>query len=276
VSRPFGHLLREWRDRRRVSQLALAGEAEISSRHLSFLETGRAEPSREMVLRLARVLSVPLRERNGLLHAAGFAPAFPERPFDDPALARVRRAMALVLRGHEPYPALAIDRRWQLVAFNDAVPGMLATADASLLAPPVNVLRVSLHPKGLGPRIRNYEEWRAHILERLRRQIETTADAYLTALLEELASYPTPSGNGDRPKAHAEASEVAVPLEIESSDGLLSLISATTVFGTPVDVTLSEIALEAFYPADERTSEILAAAARRRARSIERPALPPE
>jgi transcriptional regulator with XRE-family HTH domain len=263
--RPFGDLLREWRERRRVSQLALAADAEISAKHLSFLETGRSSPSREMVLRLSRVLAVPLRERNGLLHAAGFAPAFPERPLGDPALAQARRAVEVVLRGHEPYPALAVDRRWTLVAFNDAVPPLLSGADPELTTPPVNVLRLSLHPKGLGPRVHNFEEWRAHIIERLRREIDATADAHLTELLRELLGYPTPPSRGQRTHGGDYAS-VAVPLELETEAGVLRLISTTTVFGTPVDVTLSELALEAFYPADERTAQMLGeAAARRRA-----------
>ena len=265
--RPFGELLREWRERRRVSQLALAGDAEISTKHLSFLETGRSAPSREMVLRLARVLAVPLRERNALLYAAGFAPAFQERPLDDPALRTARRAVDLVLRGHEPYPALAVDRHWALVAANEAVPPLLAGVAPELLVAPVNVLRLSLHPKGLAPRIRNLGQWRAHLLERLQRQIEVTADAKLGALLRELADYPFPvsaAGTEDP----SEYGGVAVPLELATEAGVLSLLSTTTVFGTPVDVTLSELALESFFPADEETSELLrGAAAKRRAGS---------
>jgi transcriptional regulator with XRE-family HTH domain len=264
-SRPFGDLLREWRERRRVTQLALGADAEISTKHLSFLETGRSSPSREMVLRLSRVLAVPLRERNALLHAAGFAPTFPQRALDDPALARARRAVDRVLRGHEPYPALVVDRHWTLVAFNDAVPQLLAGVDPALTAPPANVLRLSLHPRGLGPRVRNFGEWRAHILERLERQIEATADAGLTDLRRELRDYPAPVSERDRASPGTDYDDVAVPLELETDAGVLSLISTTTVFGTPVDVTLSELALEAFYPADDRTAEILAAAPRRRA-----------
>src|SRR5262244_3339088 len=174
-TQPVGSLLRKWRERRRLSQLDLACEAEISTRHLSFLETGRSLPSREMVLRLAEQLEVPLRERNVLLIAAGYAPAFPERPLDDPALQAARKAVDLVLAGHEPYPALAIDRHWTLIASNNAVPPLMAGADPSLLRPPVNVLRLSLHPAGLSPRIVNLPQWRAHLLERLRRQIDLTA-----------------------------------------------------------------------------------------------------
>src|SRR6185436_13787809 len=170
--RPIGDHLREWRQRRRLSQLDLALEADISARHLSFLETGRAQPSRDMVLHLAERLEVPLRERNLLLVAAGFAPVFPERPLADRALQPARKAVELVLAGHEPYPALAVDRHWTLVAANKAVAPLLAGVDATLLKPPVNVLRLSLHPKGLARRIANLAEWRAHLLARLRRQIE--------------------------------------------------------------------------------------------------------
>ena len=194
--RPVGDLLREWRQRRRLSQLDLALDAEISTRHLSFLETGRAQPSREMVLRLADQLEVPLRERNALLTAAGFAAIYPERSLDDPALSAARRAVDLILAGHAPYPALAVDRRWTLVAANDAVAPLLAGAAPALLAGPVNVLRLTLHPDGLAPRIANYHEWREHLLERLRSQIEASADAELTALRDELAAYPAPVSAG--------------------------------------------------------------------------------
>src|SRR5215212_8975714 len=188
----IGEHLREWRQRRRLSQLDLALEAEISTKHLSFLETGRAQPSREMVLRLSERLDVPLRERNVLLVSAGFAPIFPQRPLGDPALGPARKAVDLVLKGHEPYPALAIDRHWTLVAHNAGVPVLLASAAPELLQPPVNVLRLSLHPKGLAPRIQNLAEWRAHLLARLRQQIDATADGTLTRLFDELAAYPAP------------------------------------------------------------------------------------
>jgi transcriptional regulator with XRE-family HTH domain len=257
-TRPFGELLREWRDRRRVSQLALACDADISTKHLSFLETGRSAPSREMVLRLARVLTVPLRERNGLLHAAGFAPAFSEHALGDPALERARRAVSLVLKGHEPYPALAVDRHWNLVASNAAVPPLLAGADASLLKEPINVLRLSLHPRGLSPRIRNLEQWRAHLLERLQRQVEASADARLTELLKELEGYPRRANDGAGGDEE-DYGGVAVPLELVTDDGVLTFISTTTVFGTPLDVTLSELAVEAFFPADDATASALSA-----------------
>src|SRR5215213_530654 len=259
TARPIGDHLREWRQRRRLSQLDLALEAEISTKHLSFLETGRAQPSRDMVLRLAERLDVPLRERNVLLVSAGFAPVFPQRPLADPALGPARKAIDLVLKGHEPYPAIAIDRHWTLVAYNAAVPPLFAGADASLLEPPVNVLRLSLHPKGLAPRIANYQEWRGHLLERLRRQVEVSADPELASLLEELTGYPPPDGVTDQDDSPSDRDPAAivVPLRLRTDHGTLSFISTTTVFGTPVDVTLAELAIESFFPADESTTETL-------------------
>ena len=255
TGRPVGHLLREWRQLRRLSQLDLALEAEISTKHLSFLETGRALPSREMVLNLAERLDVPLRERNALLNAAGFAPVFPQRPLADPALESARKAVDLVLKGHEPYPAIAIDRHWTLVAANSAAPPLMAGADPTLLQPPVNVLRVSLHPKGLAPRIANLAEWRGHVLERLRQQIAATADPVLAELAKELAGYPGPPPA--KGAAQAEYGGMVVPLSFMTPDGVLSFISTTTVFGTPLDVTLSELAIESFFPADPATAEAL-------------------
>jgi transcriptional regulator with XRE-family HTH domain len=255
---PFGDLLREWRQRRHLSQLDLAGEADISTRHLSFVESGRAQPSREMVLHLAERLDVPLRERNVLLVAAGYAPVFRERPLADPAMASARRAIELVLKGHEPYPALAVDRHWTMVSANGAVATMVAGADVSLLQPPVNVLRLSLHPKGLAPRIGNLPEWRAHLLERLRRQVEVSADSVLSELLKELRSYPaSPVVRSRRPGNEREFAGVAVPVQFVTDNGTLSFFSTTTVFGTPIDITLSELALEAFFPADAATAEAL-------------------
>ena len=257
ASQPVGALLRDWRQRRRMSQLDLACEAEISTRHLSFVETGRAAPSRHMVLRLAEQLDVPLRERNLLLVAAGYAPVYPERPLADPALEPARRAVDLVLAGHEPYPALAVDRHWALVASNRAVAPLLAGVDASLLQPPVNVLRLTLHPGGLAPRIANYREWRSHLLERVRRQVEATGDAVLAALVEELAAYPAPDGAETGTSSGVDYAGVVVPFQLATEAGVLSFFSTTTVFGTPVDVTLSELALESFFPADAATAEAL-------------------
>jgi transcriptional regulator with XRE-family HTH domain len=256
-ARSVGGALREWRQRRHLSQLDLACDAEISARHLSFVETGRSVPSREMVLHLAERLDVPLRERNALLVAAGYAPVFPERPLTDPALEAARQAVDLVLQGHEPYPALAIDRRWTLVAANTPVTRLVSDVDPQLLAPPVNVLRLSLHPSGLAPRIANFGEWRAHIITRLRRQIDLTGDPALGELLAEIRAYPVPAGGSPMVMAEPDPRSIIVPLRMITPAGTLSLLSTTTVFGTPVDITLSEIALETFFPADAATGEAL-------------------
>jgi transcriptional regulator with XRE-family HTH domain len=254
--KPVGNHLREWRLRRRMSQLDLALEAEISARHLSFVETGRSAPSREMLMHLAEQLEIPLRERNVLLVSAGYAPVFPERSLEDPALQSALRAIELVLKGHEPYPAVAIDRHWTLVAANGAVPALLADVAASLLAPPVNVLRLSLHPDGLAPRISNLPEWREHLLARLRHQIDLTADPVLVELMRELKAFPVPRDS--RPSSGtARYANVIVPMQLATEAGLLNLFSTTTVFGTPVDVTLSELAIEAFFPADPASAEML-------------------
>jgi transcriptional regulator with XRE-family HTH domain len=254
-----GDYLRSWRRRRRMSQLNFALMAEISQRHLSFLESGRAAPSREMLLHLAERLDVPLRERNAMLLAAGFAPVYAERTLEDPAMAAARGAIEVVLKGHEPYPALAVDRHWNLVVANAALGPLLAgVAERKLLDPPVNVLRLSLHPEGLAPRIANLVEWRAHLLDRLRRQAAVTGDPVLAELLQELSAYPV----SDELKVLQTATRtdhggVFVPLKLATEVGLLSLISTTTIFGTPRDITLSELALEAFFPADPETATIL-------------------
>src|SRR5918993_2591117 len=259
ITRPIGDLLREWRERRRLSQLALALDAEVSTRHISFLETGRSRPSREMLLRLAERLEVPLRERNTMLLAAGFAPAYPERDLDDPALGVARAAIERVLAGHEPFPALAVDRYWTLVAANRVVPVLLTGVASELLQPPINVLRLSLHPDGLAAQIANLPEWRAHLLARLSRQVEFTADPRLSDLLQELGSYARDHGtrNTDQLVSDLSVASVAVPLRLHTDHGTLSLISTTMVFGTPVDVTLSELAIEAFFPADAATADLL-------------------
>ncbi|HYF09894.1 MAG TPA: helix-turn-helix transcriptional regulator [Acetobacteraceae bacterium] len=249
----FGDLLRDWRKRRRLSQLDLAMEAEVSQRHLSFVESGRAQPSREMVLHLAERLEVPLRERNFLLVAAGYAPVFPERALDDPAMMAANEAVQRVLTGHEPHPAIAVNRHWNLLSANRAFAPLLAGIDGALLAPPVNVLRLSLHPRGAAPRIANLPEWRAHILARLRRQVEVSADATLMALLEELRGYPVPAST--RPVPMADLDSVAVPLRLAMPEGTLSFLSTTMVFGTPMDITLAELTIEAFFPADAATAE---------------------
>jgi transcriptional regulator with XRE-family HTH domain len=253
--RDVGHHIREWRQRRRMTQLGLALDAEISSRHLSFLETGKAQPSREMLLHLCERLDVPLRERNMLLIAAGYAPVFPQRRLDDPALKPAFAAVEQVLRGHEPYPALAIDRAWTMVSANRAVAPLLAGLPASLLKPPLNVLRLSLHPEGLAPRIANLPEWRAHLLDRLRHQIEITADPGLVTLMKELRGYPRSIG---RTSATPDKfGGVAVPFQLVTEAGKLSFLSTTTVFGTPIDVTLSELAIESFFPTDDATARAL-------------------
>jgi transcriptional regulator with XRE-family HTH domain len=252
---PVGTQLREWRQRRRLSQLDLAGHADVSTRHLSFMETGRSLPSREMVLRLADRLQVPLRERNRLLTAAGYAPLYAEHKLDDPALQAAKQAVDLVLRAHEPCPALAVDRHWNLVSHNRMLPPLLAGLPPELLAPPLNVLRLSLHPQGLAPRIMNLASWRAHLLHRLQQQVQASADPTLAALADELCAYPAPPLEGGH-AAPADAS-VYLPLQLRSSVGLLNFISTVTVFGTPTDITLSELAMETFFPADAATMQAL-------------------
>ncbi|WP_285412092.1 helix-turn-helix transcriptional regulator [Variovorax sp. efr-133-TYG-130] len=264
---PFGVHLRHWRTHRRLSQLDLAQEAEVSTRHLSYVETGRAAPSREMVLRLAERLEVPLRERNALLVAAGFAPMYRQRSLDDPAMASARRAIDLVLKGHEPFPALAVDRHWNLVAHNALVPLLMEGAAPELLKPPINVLRLSLHPDGVAPRIANLAQWRTHLLERLQQQIAATGDAVLQSLHDELAAYPPPAVSYDAPVLDTALSAVAVPFQVVMPSGVLSFISTITIFGTPVDVTLQELAVESFFPADEQTAAALVALAAQLAQS---------
>lgn len=251
---PVGVQLREWRQRRRLSQLDLAMNAEVSTRHLSFLETGRALPSREMVLRLADRLEVPLRERNRLLTAAGYAPLYAERRLDDPTMTVARQAVDLVLKAHEPSPALVVDRHWTLVASNRVVPLLLAGLPDEMLAPPVNVLRMSLHPLGLAPRIVNLAQWRAHLFHRLRQQIAASGDPVLVALADELRSLPGPADAAEQ--IHVDPG-VYVPLQLDSPLGVLSFISTITVFGTPTEITLSELALESFLPADPATAQAL-------------------
>ena len=259
MRRPVGDLLRDWRQRRRKSQLALACDANISTRHLSFLETGRSAPSRDMVLALAEELEVPLRERNELLVAAGFAPMFPERPLTDPALDGARRVVELVLRGYEPFPALAIDRHWNLISANRGAMAFLAGVDPSLLQPPLNVLRLSLNPGGLASRIANASEWHAHVVARLKRQCQVTADPVLTELLQEVEGYAPPEAAHGAAVAPPDHSDVAVRFQLRSDAGVLSFYTTTMVFGTPVDVTLSELAIEAFFPADAATLDALRA-----------------
>ena len=249
---PLGTLLRDWRRRRRLSQLDLALEAGVSARHLSFLETGRSKPSREMVLHLSEQLEVPLRDRNHLLLAAGFAPAFEERAIDAPEMAPVREALERVLAGHEPYPAVVVDRWWNLAAANRSIAMFTDTVPEHLMAPPVNVLRVSLHPDGMASRILNYGEWRAHLVDRLARQVALTADDRLAALLDEVSAYP-----GETAEVHGPGGEIAVPLRYDAGGRELAFFSTIATFGTAVDITLAELSIEAFFPADESTAAYL-------------------
>jgi transcriptional regulator with XRE-family HTH domain len=245
-----GSHIRTWRTRRRLSQLDLALDAEISARHLSFIETGRSRPSRTMLLRLAERLRIPPRERNVLLVAGGFAPALPARTLDDPELAAARRAVDRVLAAYEPYPALAVDLHWNLVAANAGIAPFLENVAPHLLEPPLNVLRLSLHPEGLAPRIEDLAQWRGYVFRRLEEQIDVSADPVLAHLLEELRAYPGGIVEG-------ESNGVAILLRVRRGPHLLSFLSMTTVFGTPVDITLSELAIEAFLPADAETAALL-------------------
>lgn len=263
-----GSLLRDWRQRRRLSQLDLALEAGISTRHLSFVETGRSRPSPDMVLHLAEQLEVPLRERNDLLLAAGYAPRYRAHSLDEPELAPVRDAISRVLAAHEPYPAIAVDRHWNLVASNEALGPMLEGVAPELLVPPVNTIRLALHPDGVAPRIINLAEYRADLLARLEREARATGDAELVALREEMLGYPAPDPSEPLPAepATALAAAVTVSLRLAPSPGgdgpELAFFSTITTFGTAVDVTVSELAVEAFFPADEVTATALREAAR--------------
>ncbi len=253
-----GSLLRQWRQRRRLSQLGLAVEAEISQRHLSFLESGRSQPSREMVMQLTDRLEVPLRDRNVILNAAGYAAHFPQHPLDAPELHAAREAIDRILHGHLPHPALAVDRHWTLLSANAAATALMVGVAPHLLDGDVNVLRLSLHPEGLAPRILNLGEWRGHVLARLGHEIERSADPKLAALRDELSAYPSPTSDRHRLPALKRDQDIAVPLRLKSDAGPLSFLSTTTVFGTAVDVTLSEVAIEAFFPMDPETTRAVA------------------
>src|ERR1700742_3784793 len=256
----IGPLLRDWRERRRMSQLDLALGAGVSARHVSFVETGRSRPSAEMGSQLAEDLDVPLRERTALLLAAGYAPAYAQHDLDEPEMGPVRDAIDRVLRGHEPFPAVVVDRHWGLVAATRAVPLLIAGSAEHLLEPPVNVLRLSLHPEGMAPRIANLGEWRAHLLDRLGRQAVVGGDPALFALHDELAGYP---GGGPSPSPDLEAGAIAVPLRLRVDDAELAFISTATTFGTATDVTVSELAIESFFPADDATARALESRSRR-------------
>lgn len=254
-SRPVGQLLREWRERRRLSQLELSIQADISTRHLSFIETGRSRPTPAMILRLTEHLEVPLRERNQVLLAGGYAPAYPQHGLDEPELAQVRAALRLVLTGHEPYPAVVINRWWELVEANGAIGMVTAGCADHLLQPPVNVLRLSLHPDGMAPRIINLAQWRAHLLGQVRRRAEQTGDSKLRELYDELRDYP---GGLDESMP---ASNVVLPLRLKHAGGELSLFSISASVETAADITVDELAVETFYPADELTAQLLRASA---------------
>src|ERR1700751_1551747 len=251
---PFGVLLRRWRERRRMTQIDLALAAESSTRHLSCLETGRAQPSREMIARLAENLNIPLRDRNTLLLAAGFAPAFRERAVTE--LEAAKSAIDRVLQAHLPYPAFAVDRHWNLILSNSALPQLYEGCSAELMRPPVNSVRLLLHPSGMGPRIVNFAAWRAHTLHVLRQQLEARADPVIQGLLSEVAGYPVPAGSEVLDNFDG-SQRLATPLRIATRFGTVSFLSTVTVFGTASDVTLSELALEMLFPADSETFEIV-------------------
>ncbi|MEV4611501.1 helix-turn-helix transcriptional regulator [Kitasatospora sp. NPDC049258] len=267
-----GTLLRGWRERRRISQLELALKADSSARHISFVETGRSRPSRAMVLRLAEHLDVPVRERNTLLVAAGYAPAFTETPLRDPAMVTLRTGLERLLAAHEPNPALVLDGGYDVVTANRAVGFLLDGVAEHLLRPPMNAIRLTLHPQGLAPRIHNLREWRAHLLERMRTQLAMRPGAALRRLYEEAAAFPLPTGRADgraagRPDGGSDAGSAAehpaelypyaLPLRIEAGGRLLSFLSTVTTFNSPMDVTVSELAVETFLPADAPTAEAL-------------------
>jgi transcriptional regulator with XRE-family HTH domain len=255
-----GPLLRDWRRRRRLTQMELALDAGVSTRHLSFVETGRSRPSSDMVLHLAAQLEVPLRERNELLIAAGYAPHYADRGLQDPALAEIRAAVSRVLQAHEPFPAIAVDRYWDLVASNEALAPLLGGVAPELLAPPVNTIRLALHPDGVAPRIVNLGEYRADLIERLERAWRLTGDERLHELYDEMLGYPGPVAP-DPPPAAAPHPAVTTLLRIRPAAGddgpELAFFSTITTFGTAIDVTVSELAVEAFFPADPETAGAL-------------------
>ncbi|MGW2460460.1 helix-turn-helix domain-containing protein [Streptomyces sp. NPDC001356] len=251
-----GPLLRAWRERRRISQLDLALRADSSARHISFVETGRSRPSEEMVLRLAEQLDVPVRERNALLLAAGYAPRYPETPLDDPALDALRDGMERLIRGYEPYPALVVDAGYTVVAANRGIALLLDGVPEELMVPAPNAMRLTLHPRGLAPRIRNLREWRGHLLAQMEREIALHRSERLRALYEEVAAYPVP----EEPAGGEPAEPVpyfALPLRIEHAGRTLSFVSSISTFNTPMDVTVAELAIETFLPADPATAKYL-------------------
>ncbi|CAM5627902.1 transcriptional regulator [Streptomyces avidinii] len=255
-----GPLLRTWRERRGISQLELAGRADSSSRHISFVETGRSRPSEEMVLRLAEHLDVPVRDRNALLLAAGYAPKYAHTPLDDPAMGVLREALERLLTAYEPYPALVVDAAYDVVAANRGVLMLLDGLPEHLLAGPLNAMRLTLHPQGLAPRIHNLREWRGHLLAQMERQIALARSERLRALYEEVSAYPVAGadwrGGRGEPVDGAVAS-IALPLRIEHDGHLLSFVSSISTFNTPMDVTVAELAIETLLPADPATAKYL-------------------
>ncbi|WP_369190903.1 helix-turn-helix domain-containing protein [Streptomyces sp. R08] len=252
-----GPLLRAWRERRRVSQLELALRADSSARHISFVETGRSRPSEEMVLRLAEHLDVPVRERNSLLLAAGYAPRYPETPLDDPALGALREGLERLIQGYEPYPALVVDATYTVVAANRGITMLLDGVPESLLQPPLNAVRLTLHPEGMAARIRNLGEWRGHLLTQMERQIALHRSEPLRALYEEVAAYPMPEAVVDGEQPADSVPYFALPMRIEHDGRVLSFVSSISTFNTPMDVTVSELAIETFLPADPATAKYL-------------------
>jgi transcriptional regulator with XRE-family HTH domain len=255
----IGPLLREWRERRRVSQLELALRADSSARHLSFVETGRSRPSEELVLRLAERLDVPVRERNSLLLAAGYAPRFAETPLDDPSMGALREGLDRLLHGYEPYPALVVDATYTVVAANRGIAMLMEGIPESLLAPPLNAMRLTLHPEGLAPRIRNLREWRGHLLAQMERQIALDRSEALRAVYDEVKAYPV--ADRDAVADDGEGGEAvpyfALPMVIEHDGQVLSFVSSISTFNTPMDVTVAELAIETFLPADPATAKYL-------------------
>jgi len=255
IRAPVGELLRTWRRRRSLSQLELALEADVSSRHVSFLETGRARPSREMVLRLAEHLEIPLRERNGLLLAAGYAPQYVERSLDAPEMAPVHQALDRFLRAHEPYPAVILDRHYNIVSANDATSVLTVGIAPELVGPPANALRATLHPDGMAPLILNLPEWSGHLLHRLRRQAALTGDPELGQLYEELSAYP--GVTLEPPHDERVGDDIVLTLRINAGERELAFFSTVSTFGTAVEITLAELMIEAFYPANAATAAYL-------------------
>lgn len=259
VAVPVGSLLRTWRSRRNMTQLDLALRAGISAKHVSFLETGRAQPSRGMLTHLAEQLSIPRRERNELLAAAGFAPVFPQRALTDPTMAAAHKAIDLIIAGHRPFPAFAIDRHWVVIASNGMLTPFLGSVSPELLRAPVNSLRLTLHPEGLGARLADYHEWRGHVLEKLRRQIAVSGDPVLIELFNEVKGYqmPPPPSTRSKPWEEHVGEPFVLPFRLVTDSGLLSFFTTTTIFGSPLDVTLEELSIELFYPADPGTEGVM-------------------